>query len=551
MKQKMMYWMLACFAAIAMLSSCSDAPSSAELIPDDAVAVVSIDGAGLYEVGGFEAEDTDDLLKLLDKSGLGKKTRNFLEEVVKDPALSGVDLEQPLMIFATETPNGGLVGSVSDADKLTEFINTLGKEMGDDFEKVDQLKKSGLNYSKLTRGAFIMFDDEKFVLSGGLGQDDDDIIDDMEGYFEQGAEKSIVSSEVFQKLAATEGQVKMMVQGEIIELLKQTDRDVRRALEAMNEIYGDLDFDEVSYIAAANIVNGEATLSYEVVPESDKMKEFIEKNAALAREIQGTHLAYVPEDVLFVAAANMNGEAILEQVLEVLKKSDEMDDIPAEVMSQIKKAVKSVDGEITFVLTDVPNDDMPEMQLYAATKDNTIVKMVNEETNGAFESTGKDAWKYTVEARQRYYLQFGEEPRLDEYVYTDYSTDEQYVYRNMKVGEVVWGFKDNTTYVASGVKATAFKKADKALSESNVKGKKFYACFHPEALLKMGIIKKEGIDKEKEFKDVKKVVDTFDFVEYYNEGDTKAVMRVVMKDKSQSPVKVLKEVITPIVKKYM
>ena len=548
-----MSWILSCLAVMAMITSCAETPNSAELIPDDAVAVLSIDAADLFKASALD-ENTkikDEYMMLLDQSGLARKTRNFMEEIIDNPEKSGVDFTTPLMLYVGQDESGGLVGTIASASDFTTFINTMGKEAGSEFESVDQIKETELNYAKLANGVFVMFDDAKFVVYGGMEKNDDALLDDMEALFEQGAEKSVVGAEEFQKMLAMEGQVKLMVQGEVIELAKKMDRDVRRAMQMVNSMYGDIDLTDVAYLVALNITDGEVTLIGEVVPQTEAMKAFIEENAALSQEIVGTHLAYLPEDVLFMMVANTNGEAVVEKVLELMKKIGSSNNIPDEVMDMITKAAKTVDGDITFAMTDMPTDEMPAVALYASTTDNTIVKMVDEESKGAYESTGENAWRFPINSRERYYLQPGEQAAADEYVYTEYRTDEKYVYRNMTVGEVVWGYKDNVSYVAMDKQPKVMKEAKKPMSGSNIKGKKYYACFHPQALLKMGVIKEKKLDEDPEYADAKAIVELFDKVEYYNEGDTKAVLRVVMVDKSQSPIKVIYETVVPRLKKHI
>lgn len=555
MVKKCLSYLLSLFCLAGWLTSCSDMPESAQLIPNDAALVLSVNIAEGVENSGLSdhEEVQKEMQKLLRKSDLKRKTREAVEVVLEDPAKAGIDLREPLQMFVSDgfKYKLGFVGSVLNADDLTTLINALADEDKDDkIENVNVIKASELSYAQLDRRTYIMFDETKFLVSEGeYGADEDEILDEMEGLFQQKEEQNILGNAAYQAMCGKAGVLKLAVLGEGIDNVNRKDlpRELRNVFKAIDQYNGKVKLKDLAMLAALEVKDGEVVLHYETMALSDEAKEAMAEGEKTLGDIEGKYLNYVPEDAMLVMATHVNGDAYADLMKDLLKEmGEEMGkNINESDLKEILKLVRSVKGDFTFVMDAFKK--VPSMAFYGATADNSIVAMVEQFGKGEFQSVGKDTWQYPIQNYQRVYLE-DEDDAEDEYVYTDYSTGQQYVYRNVEIGKAVWGFKNNTSYVVFGEKPVAFKNAAKAMDADLMKGKKMYARFNVDPLLKLDIWKEKDVKEDSEAQLALKLLSLFDYSEFNYEGDGKCTWRVVMKDKSQSPFKTIVDQLSPMMK---
>lgn len=522
--RKNLLYLIAVSLFVTFFASCTST-TSARLIPEDADMVASIDVKGSLETIGEEYIEnlSKELKHLLKDSGVDRNTQNKIDEIIEDPMSLGIDLLKPIYVSLTSDDEDlYIVGSIRDKGNFEKTMEYLASEIDSD------INEEG-NYNYITIGGMIlMYDGKSFVISDMYGEYDwdkdryvyqeDESVEDLMALFNQ--KKSFIDTKSYKCLEREKGLAKLIITPEIfadeafVEEFEYSDLDY--------SYYYDEFLSDMDIVFAANVDKGIATLS--VAYDAGKNKDKVEGYAALNGTIEGSHVPYVSEDAIFVAAANLNGQNIWNSIVEVLKSQygdefeelkEEIDeDFEAELGVKLKDLIESFNGDVTFVVDGnlIGDDAIPEFDFYVATEDNIIAQLVSESFE--MEEISNNKWEYPY--------------------YVDYEDDE--------IGKFSLIYKDNVSCVSfDEKKCNSFKESSEMIDKSLFKSKQFYARLNVQSLLDSKVVfedekLKELIKAEDEV--LYELVESVDCIDMTSK-DNRVECNLYTVDKTKTPVNIL------------
>ncbi|MBR4921494.1 MAG: DUF4836 family protein [Prevotella sp.] len=358
MKQRKFNLLYLLLMAVFVLSSCSkSSQKSAKFIPDNAV-VISIDVKQMLEKGKIadNAEAKKKLLESIEQGAKNQETKDLFKKIVDDPTKGGVDLSEPLFLFATaDSKDMGIVGSILDKGDFTEVLNTVGKEAG----SVAVKEKDGFQYWE-SDGTVIVFDDATFFASESKK------LDDAIAKFKNDDTKgTMAESDDFGKLADNKGFIKALIPMAIAE---------GQIGDAKSMLPEGAELKDLSIILDLSTSKGEAKLAFECIAKSDAWKKYIKESSEISGKIDGDYLKFLPKGAIMMYA-NFNGK----KLFEMLDKKGLFKKAGMEGQVDIaKKIIETIDGDFALGVGEIKGS-MPQVAAYLKTKDQAITDLVKEQ----------------------------------------------------------------------------------------------------------------------------------------------------------------------------
>lgn len=154
---------------VVLLASCHRGPDYSRMIPADAVVVMDVQLEQLYKKGDLKHADELAMVKLLrqDMAGEDAETAALINEIMNDPAATGLDLMGDLVMYVDEASNISFMLPLRSQRKFEKFLKRVN---GD--EPLNIEKKDGV--SRLVDDAIpgsLLWDKEKVMLSLKQGAD--------------------------------------------------------------------------------------------------------------------------------------------------------------------------------------------------------------------------------------------------------------------------------------------------------------------------------------------------------------------------------------------
>lgn len=211
MKQNKFFLMLTMLIVALVLASCSKSmPDYAKIIPKDASAVARIDVRQISKKSGFGDNDKmKGKLEKLIKENLSGALKKKVQEIIEDPAEAGLDLRDPILIYAKpDNTDYGILGTIYKAEKFEELLNAVAKEM--DVEKVKKASDD-LRYFSY-RNILVTFNDDWFAITHLKDDDAKKEAKEIANRCESD-KKSIVDNEAFCRMCEKDGLAQLYVNG--------------------------------------------------------------------------------------------------------------------------------------------------------------------------------------------------------------------------------------------------------------------------------------------------------------------------------------------------
>lgn len=524
---------------VLLLASCNKVPKYAKMIPDDASVVVRLDVKKASENSKIGENKTvkDKIIKAIKDADMGRSARNKMEEIIDDPTKSGVDFSDPVMLYVAkdgDKDDVGLLGSVKDKDAFADFLNTLSKE--GDGDGVEDAKKD-FSYMILDTNTGIFFNEDFFLLTDITSDKDkqEDDIDDIKKEFEDdGSSHSMADNPDMKAMCKKEGILQVLVEGRGLAEEKNVSDNFEDGLPSGVKL------DDFSYLVDFNTEAGDATLSGEILSDSEAWKNYIAQYDEVFGNLGTSLNKYMSSDGL-CAIVNINGDKLYDLLKDfgyTKKMSDSADG------KTYLKMLRSINGDAVMNLSDYDvfgDNKKIDGGLYISTNNNTIVNDFKKESKNknGFETTGTD----------RYSIALGGGGYIDDYGNYVEPTEPS-LYMN-------FGYKSGVSYFAMNDKKDKAGEPKNVLPEEFFKGKKAYFYISSQ-LLKPA---KDGMEKEVEDKEkagyqtadektsldiIKAFIENIDYIEGYYEGGGKSTLRLVMKDNKVDPLSALLDVFMDI-----
>lgn len=486
---------------VGLISSCTSTPEYGKMIPKDAYAVISFNAEDAYagcDIGDLESprKTMDSFLSYSVSAGAREQFKNLME----NPKETGVDFSSPVMLFvsASLSCEVGCVGGLKDADKFEDMLNALSKEGL--CQRV--LERDGLRYSVAGR-TVLAFSDSWFFTTDKVGEQSElDVVEEIKRLSAQEASESMAENKAFKAMCEKKGFLHVMVMGKGLEqMLKETGASYKTMMPSMPQ---NMPLEDFSLIADAGLGAGEATLSVEVMPLSDKAEEWVENNMNVGK-IEGNLNEFISQQSLCYGVGVAQGKMILEQ----LKASPDY----AQMLQnpEMKKLVESflaaVDGDMAVSVDFESGVLFPQVTLLAQVSNRDWLDLV-------VATLGEGVEK--IDDRT-YAKQLGA------------------MLNGMNM-EMVFGEKRGVAYLLIGDQRRVLDKEENPIT---VDGGYGYARFNASNLLQIDLLKNQMGPLA--YMPFRQIVELFDYAECNSQNALQAEFRLVMKDKDHSPVRTIYE----------
>lgn len=345
---------------IMTMTSCSDTPEYAGMIPDDAMLVMRLDVKKIVEKSGTEnGQFKDKMLEMLDGEEISAGLRSKLKAIIDDPAESGIDLRDPIIVYMTNNggkTGGGMLGSIRDADKLAELLQMISKEQGESELKT----KDNLKYV-YDKNFILAFNDDVLFLNPDCGNDESEAVKTAGDIL---AGKATDGNGFVKKLLASDGEMQVLVTGKAYETIPAYRTIIQQLPEGA-------DLKDVACLFDLTTEKGKAEIAYGILTASDAWKEVLKKYEEAYNPINGDLLEYISKDGLAIVM-NCNGEKLMTNIeAQGIEKT-----IGKSGMLQARNIVTTLDGNIAIDIRSFDmSSGMPDVSFYAKSKNSVIADM--------------------------------------------------------------------------------------------------------------------------------------------------------------------------------
>lgn len=519
---------------IGIMSACTDKQSSAQLLPDDAAFVMSIDVPSIIQAADIANDESlmNECKRLVRTSDMKRKTEKKVLSLIEDPRSAGIDLREPFFISLIDLKRiqFAFTGSISNKEDFEEFLNLLTDE--DDTLEEPHLvdKESDIMYLMLGYNALLMYNNRSFIITNNArGYDKDDFIEEVAELFN--LKNNFTGTKGYANLMKEDGQLKFLTSTEAYMETKEFDQafrlipiDIKRYLETLEESYT---------IMTLNMKKGEIDYTTQFYPNSEEAEELIKDLAAISGEINGKHLDYVDKNSLFTIAVNCNGKKYKEFLSSILGDIAQRHEV-----NMFLSALESIDGDITFnVDGDFIDEEVPNMDILCSISDKKPINDIISLFEGALEKTSDNSWKYSLTKNQRV--------KTGQQTYNSYwdKWEPEYEWRKTEIAQLNLGYKDNNAYVILNKSKQEPVKVNNPMSTKGIKGNNAYARVNFKKLLDIEVLQ-PLFNNDKDGQTARQVIENLDYmVITANSKDMKSEMRCVMSNKECNPLHTLIEVL--------
>lgn len=484
------------------LTSCSK-NQSRKLVPEDALFVMRLDVAKIQDKAGMN--DGKSTLKewfkeQIENSSMDKELSKKMLAIVDDPTASGIDFTEPVYLYFSgdmrTKVDAGMVGAIASKGDLTDLMEALTKEMGNEVEVEEG--DGGVKYI-YANGTALVYNGDWFFM--GASNDIEETITMLNERAD--GKGSLIDNKAFAKMEEKEGLMQMLFLGSGMEGMKTT-REMELAFAELEKILPEgVELKDIASLTDLMLNDGELLITGEAVPLSDEVKEWINKYDEIANDITPDLAQYASNEMLNIFFS-ADASAFFEILLPMIK--EQMGD---EELKVIKDLVKELDGTLALDLYGFSEDGTPQVSAYLGTKSNKALSFVAENLGDELEAAGTD--EYLIPIRE--YDWFEEIDTIK--------------------GYSAVGYKNGMTYYVSNPEY-AFSVPGEKFPVKELKGKAIYMRFNFGFL--ENLAKMTG-DEEGEF--LEKIAETYDYAECYYESAGKSVFRITTKSKDTNPVQAI------------
>ena len=346
------FYLISLVCAAMMFVSCGKKATLENSIPNDAVMVMRFDVKSMIAKSEYNLFDNQLIKVAVEgmKLALKEPQKNLLDNFLKDANSFGINIKGDAYLYMNEQVMGILL-SVNDAKKVFENLKTIDPSF-----EMSITQEKGV-YSIGLGGQKIAWDKEKMMFlinyAQYLGVNQEEI-----DYFNLPKSKSIVSDVNYQKFAKTKGDISLYYSmANYANFMKNfanlgggQDPKVQEMMDKVMTIYEN--FGGVSVALNCNFEKGKIVASAQTLyATKEDEKRFAEIYDYSGAKLTGEFLKYIPQNPLFLAAMNFDGEkvfAMLEKI-GLISFFDEMlteIDEDMELELDYKALIKSINGDI-------------------------------------------------------------------------------------------------------------------------------------------------------------------------------------------------------------
>lgn len=345
------------------MSSCSNSPKYADMLPDDSAVLVRLDLKQMAEQANYEKSALKDkMLNVISGENMSAEKKQCIKDIVENPEEIGIDLRVPLLISVSAEGNTTLLAQMHDADKYKKVVEVANDESKDKGVK----EKDGV-YCTYYNGNLMAFNDDVMVVTELKGKTEDEAVEYAVSLLTGKENTKMAERDDVKKLFSADGIMQMLILGEGVASTPN--------FKAMaDKLPKGLSIKDISYFLNLTSKKGSATLSYEVLTESKEWKEFISKGDKMMRPITADLLEYTSKNG-FAMMANCSGK----EILDYMQNNNLLDGLNAKQLDVIKPLLKSLEGNIVMGISELDERSFtPAMGLYAQTTDESFCNLLKD-----------------------------------------------------------------------------------------------------------------------------------------------------------------------------
>lgn len=338
-------------AILLTIASCSNLSKESyiTLIPKDAVQVVSLDLQSISDKAALTDPENDkykkQMMDMVASSG-SDQTSNLLKSLIEDPAVSGIDLREPIYMFLPggEMVTPAVVAKMNNMESFDALIETVVAE------KVlkDVVHTDLFNYAETGDGSLAILYNTDIILVVNNTQNPRDYPAIRVGseLYEQSLIENVYDNGGFMQMLDQKGDIKFLTS------FASLPEDFADQLKLANKINANtFDVEKMMIVGSTSFDKGEVNVYMSYYTEDPANKALIEENLAIAKTMNGNLLKKLPESSLLVIATSVDGEAVCEQFEKQIENNPEMSKYMGrdkEMVENVKNLLKTVEGDVVF-----------------------------------------------------------------------------------------------------------------------------------------------------------------------------------------------------------
>lgn len=484
------------------VTGCSKKTEYTHVIPVDATAVVSFDMESLGKKAGLsDAENQQFKLQIIDalKSGLNAATLLHVENILKDPSESGLNLKDRIYIYKSPAFSSPvIVAKVSDEDKLRRTVDLMAGEQ----VMQPATEVSGFTYSMLNNNTVFAFSNSALIItqvSGGAQQDFISRLLNGEN------DRTINDNEGFKRMQKRNGDI--LFYTTLDNLPKGYASQYSMGLSNNN-----VNLRNVMIAGNVSFEKGKIVVQSEVHSEDQQITDMLKAQENATGKIKGDLMNKFPSSTLAYFSMNVNGE----ELYKLLRENENFrNTFSVSEAAQVRDLFHSFKGDIGVGLINISMTSTPTFIAFADTDKEVAVNALYDSKSELGLRSGEDILKLAP----------------NEFVF------------KTRGANIFFGYKDNHIYAtndellyknAGTFSGNSLKDARYA---SNIKGKKQYFIIDIETIAQLPVVKMALAFGGPQAANYYDIASRFSYLEVIGEDSGKSEINIVFRDREENAMK--------------
>lgn len=324
------------------LSSCSE-DSYVDVIPENSTALIAVDAMRLTDSGGYKGQIENKLQSILG---------------MDDMENCGIDFSRKIYLFETVEGNIGLVAKVTDEDALDDTFDAMSKK--GICKKTEERK--GINFTVIKDVWVAGFSSDALLLLGPVLPVQQSVVrQQINRLLKQDSDKSVKGTHLFDKLDSIDSPIAMVAQAAAL--------PEKLAQPLILGAPKDVDESQILIAASLEATSGDCLeVKGEAFSFNNTIDKALKESSNIFRPISGKYLDSMPKDAVLGVFMNVEGNSFIP----LLHANKSFQTLLAGMNTaiDIDKIVKSIDGEFSFVVSDISEDKLSaQMSAQLGSKD--------------------------------------------------------------------------------------------------------------------------------------------------------------------------------------
>lgn len=346
-------------AVMLIFTSCNKSDDLTNVIPSDAVYIISVDNAALIKKSEYDIFKNQTIERGINMAKAFVKDQEqvkLIDAFLKDANSLGLNLKNDVYMYTTYKVYGVVMG-VNDASKFknTLLVSTAIKE--------DQLtEEGGIYVVSPEKNVCLVWDDSKLLLLANIatafGSDEEiDIVAVAKKQLKQTAENSINTDKSFVAFSKKKTEISAFYRSAGLEEFMELATSKNNQLAGFDFKKYIQEFKGVSAGLYGSFDKGAIVFDSEYYYDTDADKARFEKLVSqYVGVLNDDQLKYFAAEPLFLATANVKGESACQNLKDfgVFDLYSEMMD--STTVSTVENVLSKVNGDVTFAITGLNSD---------------------------------------------------------------------------------------------------------------------------------------------------------------------------------------------------